>query len=610
MTMVPGAVFGTDNLEPVLPADVIVDDGGADAEVREREYILTASSDLRQIQMPSYVSKVSYDGSDLALIKVSKDISMEQIAADLAPQAEHLLLQPNFVYEKTSVNDPYYSLQWGLFNPETGVDIGFEKSYGFILQHKQEMTETVVAVIDTGMDYRHSDLAANMWVNPGEIAGNERDDDGNGYKDDVHGYDFAKKRPLRDENINNYYNHGTHCAGVIGAVSDNGNGIAGIAAVTGKVRLMDLKVLDGPQGLGDSYDVIKAIRYAEKNGADICNLSMGSYADDAMLYKTIASSDMLFICAAGNDSLNLDRKAIYPGCYDLGNVICVGNADSRGRMNAGSNYSSKYVDLAAPGTEIYSTVPGDKYKNMSGTSMAAPFVSGAAAVLHSYYEDITAAQMKFLLLDGAKRRSSLNGKVAANRFLNLYKPLTGYTKDDYEIDMTKPALKATVSKISGSYKQRLRITASDDSGVLPVVRYARGSQSLAYFKSGAGTRLSLDAEGAASKTLTIPGTYSIYAVDEAGNDVLVKVNCTVNAVSSLNLSYTKKTLAKGKSFTLKATLSKKGTNGRKLTFTSSDKTVAVVNSKGKVTAKKKKGTTTITVKTSNGLKKTCKVTVK
>ncbi len=598
VTMVPVISFGTDTA------------GDTSAEVRKQEYILTATSDLSELKLPSYVEDISFDGTDLALIKVKNGITEDQIREDLEAQAENFSVQPNFVYEATRVNDPFYGLQWGLHNEETGVDIGFEESYDFIMEHLNEMSETVVAVIDTGMDYTHSDLAANIWVNSGETPGNDKDDDGNGYRDDVHGYDFAKNRPLSDGAINNYYAHGTHCAGIIGAATNNGNGIAGIASATGKVSIMDLKVLEGPKGLGDSYDVVRAIRYAERNGADICNLSMGSYVDDETLYRTIAASDMLFVCAAGNDGLNLDNKPIYPGCYDLSNVICVGNAQSNGRLNSKSNYSSKSVDIAAPGTVIHSTIPNNKYDDMSGTSMAAPFVTGAAAVLHSYYKDISAAGIRHLLLSGAQRKSSLNGRVVSGRFLDLYKSLTDYSEDDYQIDVKAPQLKASVSKISGSYKQKLKIAASDDSGLLPTVRYARGSQSLSYFRSGAGTKLSLSVDGTVSKTLTIPGIYSVYAVDAAGNDVLVKATCTVNAVSSLKLNYSKKSLAKGKAFTLKATLSKSGVNGRKLTYTSSDRTIAVVNSKGVVTAKKKKGTATITVKTSNGLSKTCKVTVK
>ena len=453
VTMVPVISFGTDTA------------GDTSAEVRKQEYILTATSDLSELKLPSYVEDISFDGTDLALIKVKNGITEDQIREDLEAQAENFSVQPNFVYEATRVNDPFYGLQWGLHNEETGVDIGFEESYDFIMEHLNEMRETVVAVIDTGMDYTHSDLAANIWVNSGETPGNDKDDDGNGYRDDVHGYDFAKNRPLSDGAINNYYAHGTHCAGIIGAATNNGNGIAGIASATGKVSIMDLKVLEGPKGLGDSYDVVRAIRYAERNGADICNLSMGSYVDDETLYRTIAASDMLFVCAAGNDGLNLDNKPIYPGCYDLSNVICVGNAQSNGRLNSKSNYSSKSVDIAAPGTVIHSTIPNNKYDDMSGTSMAAPFVTGAAAVLHSYYKDISAAGIRHLLLSGAQRKSSLNGRVVSGRFLDLYKSLTDYSEDDYQIDVKAPQLKASVSKISGSYKQKLKIAASDDSGL-------------------------------------------------------------------------------------------------------------------------------------------------
>ena len=144
------------------------------------------------------------------------------------------------------------------------------------------------------------------------------------------------------------------------------------------------------------------------------------------------------------------------------------------------------------------------------------------------------------------------------------------------------------------------------------MKYARGSQSLSYFRSGVGTKLSLSADGTVSKILTIPGTYSVYAVDAAGNDVLVKVNCTVNAVKTLKLNYSKKSLAKGKSFTLKATLSKTGVNGRKLTYTSSDKTIATVNSKGKVTTKKagKGKTVKITATSTDGTNKKATVKIK
>ncbi len=583
--------------------------GGAAVQTVKQEYILTADSDLTVVELPDYVEEITFADEYTALIKVDESVGTKGIYRDFGKSAVNLAVQPNYIYEASRVNDPYYSLQWGLENSENGIDIRFDESYEFIRVNQAQMTETVVAVIDSGVDFAHSDLAKNMWVNTGEIPGNGRDDDGNGYVDDVNGYDFTDSSSQMSQDFEREYDHGTHCAGTIAAVCGNGVGIAGIGSSTGKVSVMSLKVLAGRNGTGATFDLIRAIRYAERNGADICNLSMGSYVNDRTLYNTIASSKMLFVCAAGNDRLNLEDHPIYPGCYDLDNVICVGNSDRNGMLNSLSNYSSKYVDLAAPGTEIYSTLPGGKYGNMSGTSMAAPFVAGAAAVLHSYYDDISAAELRFLLLDGAQRSSRLSGKVSGNRFLDLYKPLTSYDEEDYHIDNTKPVVKVTMSKIKGSYKQKLTVKATDDSGRTPKVRYAKGDKSLNYFRSNMGTNIVMSAKGSGSKVLAVPGTYTVYVTDDAGNDVVRKVKCTADAVSSLKLNRSTKTISKGTKYTLKATLSKSGTYGRKLTWTSSNSTVASVSKTGKVTGKKK-GKATITVRTGNGLSRTCKITVK
>lgn len=595
----PAAAFAEEGTEAV---------SGSPKTVKQ-EYILTAESSLTRAALPDYVKDITFADAHMALIEVESGVTLSQIEKDFSEESEGLFVQPNYVYESARVSDPYYSLQWGFENSRNGIDIRFEEAYQFIQENKSQMKETIVAVIDSGVDYTHPDLAANMWINSAEIPGNGRDDDGNGYVDDVYGYDFTSNTDVKAEDINSEYSHGTHCAGTIGAVTNNSVGIAGIGAASGKVSIMGLKVLSGRSGTGDTFDLIRAIRYAEANGAHICNLSMGSYISDRTLYNTIAASKMLFVCAAGNDRINLDSQPIYPGCYDLDNVICVGNMDRYGRVNSLSNYSSTYVDIAAPGTDIYSTLPGGAYGNMSGTSMAAPYVTGAAALLHSYYSDISAAEMRFLLLDGARKQISLQGAVAGNRMLDLYKPLACYDEEDYHIDNTKPTAKVSVAKIKGSYKQRLTITASDDSGRVPEVKYARGSRTLTYFRSGMGIKVKTDDGGKGTKTLAIPATYTVYVCDDAGNDVIYKVKCTADAVSSLKLNYSAKTVSRGKTCQLKATLSKSGTYGRKLTFTSSNKAVATVSSSGKVTAKKK-GTATITVKTGNGLSKTCKITVK
>ena len=584
------------------------EESGADLAVKQ-EYIITADSDLREISLPGYADEITFADSHMALVRADKGITEDKLSADLEGKAENLQVQPNYIYESARINDPYYSLQWGLYNSGNGLDIDFEGIWDFVRENRDAMKETVVAVIDTGIEETHSDLASVMWNNTGEIAGNGRDDDRNGFVDDIHGYDFVNETGFNGTAAGSQYDHGTHCAGIIGAVCANGTGIAGIGSSTGTMKLMNLKTLKGREGTGSTFALVRAIRYAEENGADICNLSMGAYASDMTLYNTIAASDMLFVCAAGNDRLNLAEHPIYPGCYDLDNIICVGNADKNGKLNSKSNYSGEFVDIAAPGTEIFSTLSGNRYGNMSGTSMAAPFVAGTAALLHSYYDNISAEEMRFLLLDGAAVRNSLGGKVAGNRFLNGYKPLAEYNHEDFHIDKSAPKLTAKVSKISGSYKQRLTVTASDDSGRKPKVRYVRGDKSLNYFRSGMGFSVSLNEEGKGTKTMAVPSVYSVYAVDDAGNDTLVKIRCRADAVSSLKLNYSAKTIRKGSSYTLKATLSKTGKYGRKLTWTSSAKSVAKVSSSGKVTGLKK-GTATITVTTGNGLKKSCRITVK
>ena len=300
---------------------------------------------------------------------------------------------------------------------------------------------------------------------------------------------------------------------------------------------------------------------------------------------------------------------VYPGSYDLDNVICVANMKSNGTLNRLSNYSSRYVELAAPGTEIYSTVPGDKYRNMSGTSMATPYVSGVAALLHSYYNGISAAQMRQLIIEHTTYSQNLRGRTETSGYLNAYKPLSAYDSDAFRPDETAPVVTASVVDIEGSYKQKLVITATDDSGETPEVRYVRGDKTLAYFRGGKGYDVNLDEDNTGSKTMAVPSVYSIYAVDSSGNDVLYQVECTADAVKSIKLNYVKKTIKKGKTYKLKTTLSKSGTYGRKVTYTSSKKSVATVSSTGKVTAKKK-GITTITAKTENGLTAKCKIVVK
>lgn len=583
--------------------------GEEQPETIKREYIITSAEDLSSIEKGGHIADIQFADSHTALIRLDRGGSLDSVREQLTEKFPDLVVQSNYVYESTSVNDPYYDLQWGLLNTSTGVDIDFEDAQTFVKANKNLLKKTVVAVIDTGFDYSHSELSDNVWVNSDEIPGNGKDDDGNGYVDDTYGYDFTSSSSVTLRPTSSEYDHGTHCAGIIGAVSNNHTGITGIASITGRVELMNLKVLAGSEGEGSSFDLIRAIKYAENNGADICNVSMGSYANDQALYAAMAKSNMLFVCAAGNDGLNLNYTPIYPGSYDLDNVICVANIKSNGMINRLSNYSSTSVDLAAPGTEIYSTVPGDRYKNMSGTSMATPFVTGVAALLHSYYNGISASDIRQVILETTTYDANLRGRVSTSGRLNAYKPLTAYGAGAFKPDETAPVITASVVDIEGSYKQKLIIIATDDSGESPEVRYARGNKTKTYFRNGNGYDVALDEDDTGSKNMGVPGPYTVYAVDSSGNETLYQVECTADAVKSIKLNYTKKTIAKGKTYQLKTTLSKAGTYGRKVTYTSSKKTVAVVSGRGKVTAKKK-GTAVITAKTANGLSAKCTIVVK
>ncbi|MCA8925995.1 MAG: S8 family serine peptidase, partial [Planctomycetes bacterium] len=227
--------------------------------------------------------------------------------------------------------------------------------------------QVVVAVIDTGVDYTHPDLSANMWTNPGEVPGNGVDDDRNGVVDDFYGYDFANGDPdPRDDNV-----HGTHCAGTVGAVGDNGVGVAGVCW---SVRIMALKFL-GSDGSGNTSDAIACIHYAIANGADVMSNSWGGGESSRALEEAITAAraaGIVFVAAAGNSG---DTRVHYPGAYPA--ALTVSATDRADALATFSSYGPA-VDLAAPGVGIVSCALEHGYASLSGTSMATPHVAGLA----------------------------------------------------------------------------------------------------------------------------------------------------------------------------------------------------------------------------------------
>lgn len=347
--------------------------------------------------------------------------------------------------KQASGSDPLFSKQWGM----SAVDAAgaWKKTPGG--------KELVVAVTDTGVDYNHQDLIANMWRNPNEVPGDGIDNDNNGYVDDVVGWDFAA-------NDNKPYDltlslmdivlqggnpgHGTHVAGCIGAALNNKLGISGLAP---NVKLMALRFIT-ESGQGGTAEAISAIDYAANNGANIINASWGGESDgqqeeDGLLKEAIeraGKKGVLFLAAAGNGRANTqggasgfdidnDPNPVYPAAYPLQNVFTVAAIDAENNLASFSNWGEKSVKLAAPGVKILSTVPGDRYQdtiiNMGqivvtwdGTSMATPHVAGAAATLWSVDPKMTAQTVAKQLVELATETESVANKVASGGRLDLH----------------------------------------------------------------------------------------------------------------------------------------------------------------------------------------------
>ena len=278
-----------------------------------------------------------------------------------------------------------------------------------------------VGVLDTGIDISHEDLKDNIYINLAEIPGNGIDDDGNGYIDDVNGWDFFNN----DKTVydgSGLDAHGTHVAGIIAAM-DNDTGITGVAP---GAKILPLKFINGNYGY--TSDAIEAIEYARAMGVRIINCSWGGTEYNPALKDAIDSSGMLFVCAAGNSGVNIDVGPVYPAAFDSENILTVASVDRDGTLSGFSNYGPVSVDVAAPGENVTSTLPGGTYGQMSGTSMAAPYVSGGAALIARI--DTSISDIKAKIAELTDKLPQLSGKIGSGGTVNVNNVLSGQRSKD------------------------------------------------------------------------------------------------------------------------------------------------------------------------------------
>jgi subtilisin family serine protease len=296
----------------------------------------------------------------------------------------------------------------------------------------------VVAVIDTGINYNHEDLAANVWVNPGEIAANGVDDDLNGYVDDIHGIDTV----FLDSDPNDDHSHGSHCAGTIGGVGNNGKGVAG---VNWNVRLMAVKTHDGVAGASTSARVMTAFEYVTemKNRGVNIRATSNSYggAPEAASYDpalkdaidAAGRADILNLFAAGNDDFDNDLTPTYPGSYNSPSILAVAASDRTDAKASFSSYGAANVDVAAPGVGILSAVLGQDYGSKSGTSMATPHTAGAAALVAAAHPNLSASSIKATLMNTVDVLPQWSGVVLSNGRINVAAAIANPTVCTYSL---------------------------------------------------------------------------------------------------------------------------------------------------------------------------------
>ncbi|HVF47501.1 MAG TPA: S8 family serine peptidase [Pyrinomonadaceae bacterium] len=353
-------------------------------------------------------------------VRLREGVKMREAMNVYASDPNVEIVQPNFVYRIFATpNDEQFGQLYGM--QRIRAPDAWETTTGD--------PNVVVAVVDTGIDKNHPDLAANVWVNPREVAGNGIDDDGNGYVDDINGWDFLNQ----DNDPTDGHDHGTHCSGTIGGVGNNGIGVAG---VNWNVKIMALKTHDDTVGGSTSVSLIKTFQYVAQmkdRGVDIRATSnsyggppeAGTY-DQAVkdAIDTAGRNDILNVFAAGNQLTvdqeeNNDVLPTYPGSYNSPSILAVAASDQNDNRASFSHYGLTTVDVAAPGVALRSTVAGGGYANFSGTSMSTPHTAGAVALIAAAHPNLSAASIKATLMNTVDVLPQWNGLILTGGRINV-----------------------------------------------------------------------------------------------------------------------------------------------------------------------------------------------
>lgn len=351
--------------------------------------------------------------------------------AEKRPMPKHEVLDEAGIFLKklqnfdfsASFNDPDVSKLWA-FNSKAGLDV--VGAYDSLPARQPK--EIIVAVVDTGVDHNHEDLKDVMWTNEQEIAGNGIDDDNNGYIDDIHGINTLVRDADGNATMDTMASHwhGTHVAGTIAATQNNGIGIAGVA---NNVKIMAIRTVPDASDELDS-DIVEGFLYAAKMGAKVINCSFGKKKNEGGMVvrdtmNKISRKGVLVVVSAGNDSMgpfawhdnDVDHK--YPASFDSNNMLVIASTTSSGGFSSFSNIGAVTVDVGSPGSNVYSTINGNRYSMASGTSMAAPNASGVAAMVMGYYPNLKNTTVKKVLMDTVTKVPEFEGKIVSGGRLNL-----------------------------------------------------------------------------------------------------------------------------------------------------------------------------------------------